>query len=187
MKHMSIIDKINQQQIPLFTFVIFVIFTISIVAFLVGLLIYYYKKFKDLKRIKFGFGGKPIFSVLIFLLIAVAIPLTYMASKETADIVRRARAEKEVKVTVNEIKKEKDKILVSFIAVPYIDDESWVGRDYDILWEVEGVKSFNKLETKVNKKNPSYFTKLLPSGDYKVRVEVTGEDFKVVENIEFSI
>lgn len=173
------LENIKTQNISLFVVLIFAFLAIALIVFLSGFSLYLFRRVKELSKVRYGFGGKPIFSILIVVGVAIAIPLTYYASSTTVDYVKYASGEKDVVIDFIMQKKDTDTYSVSFVAVPTVDKEPWKGRKYEVQWVVEGKIEFEKYETERSQEEPSYFTKELPLGTYSVTVHVTGRNFDV--------
>lgn len=151
---------------------------------IVGLLI---RRIKRITKVRYGFGGKPLFSLLLVLGIAIAIPLTLRASLNTVDYVNMATAEKEIIVNIHEISREEERYEVAFMAVPRINGVSWKDRSYSITWIVEGPISFQKEEDNRSSERPSYFVKELIAGTYNLKVTVKGENFDLTQEESFTL
>ncbi len=177
----SFTDLMKNKDVPLFTFVLVSAILGSLIVFFLGLSIYFYKKIKDLTKVRYGFGGKPIFSFLIVLFIAVSIPITYFASKESVNYIFEARMERDVEIIVDELSKDGDIYYISFMAIPYINNVSWSNKSYNITWRIEGEYSFEKVEMARSVEYPSYFVKKLKSGEYTITVTVESENYKVIK------
>lgn len=146
---------------------------------LVGVIVHLVRRVRLLSKMRYGFGGKPLFSTLIVLGVAIAIPLTLAASYRSVEFINYARAERDVLMEVSEIKLYDDVYRVSFMAFPTLDDEIWGGKTYTITWQIKGDIAFEKVEKNRSEGKPSYFVKELSSGDYTVIVIVESEDFRV--------
>jgi amino acid transporter len=177
-------ENIKSTNVSFFTLIIIVVISIAIIFFLGAVIIYLYRKIKDLTKMRYGFGGKPIFSLLIVLCVIVTIPLTFYASQKSIETVKIARAQKDVLVEIQSVKLYDDVYSVAFMAVPTIDGEPWQGKEYDITWQVYGEVSFEKVEKERSLSSPSYFVNELKNGSYEVRVTVESKDFRVVKTEE---
>ncbi|MBU0976464.1 MAG: hypothetical protein ABIE03_07915 [Patescibacteria group bacterium] len=162
---------------PLFLVIIVVIF--SIVFFLTAAMVHLSKKVRILTKIRYGFGGKPIFSMLVFLFIVLSIPLTLFASSKSINMIQKASAQKDILVEIQDVGKLNEDHFVSFMTVPYVDETAWAGKTYTVSWEIRGEIDYEKMEKDVNQSNPSYFKKLLPNGKYRVKVVVESDNFRV--------
>ncbi len=180
-------EKINSINVPLYTLIIVGAVSISLMIFLSFVVVRLFKKVKDLSKVRYGFGGKPIFSFFIIIITIIAIPLTYYASQNSIETIKLANAEKDVVVKFYKEKKTKSIYSVSFMAIPTINGEYWRDKEYEIKWKVTGDLSFEKVETQRSIENPSYFTKELPKGVYDVEVFVESEKFKVVKTKDLVI
>lgn len=183
----SIFENIENQNVPMFTVIMLLLISVALIIFLSGFSLYLYRKVKDMSKMRYGFGGKPIFSILLVLGIALAIPLTYKASQTTIDYVKYASAKKDVLIEIVDTKIDEDLYEVSFIAIPRIDGESWKDKNFDIRWKISGAEIITKTEKKRNVNKPSFFTKDLPPGVYIVEVLVEGDDFYVSKVEEFTL
>lgn len=172
-------ENIKLKNVSLFAFIIFGLIAISIIFFLSILTVRLTKKVKELSKVRYGFGGKPIFSILIILGVTVAIPLTLYASQKSIESIKLARAERDVIIELNKTKRGDNMYSISFMAIPTINGEAWSTKVYSITWIVEGQVDFEKVEKDRTLQNTSYFKKDLPSGSYKVKVLVESENFKV--------
>ncbi|MBN2016171.1 hypothetical protein JW766_05045 [Candidatus Dojkabacteria bacterium] len=181
MGEVASLGTVNTINIPSFVLVVGGVLLFGIIVFLVSIIVYLSKKIRFLTKMRFGFGGRPIFSILAILAIALAIPLTYYASSRSIEIVNLARAERDVTIEVQKIEVYEGLYDVSFMAIPTVDGEAWGEKSYEITWMVEGPLTFEKKESERSIKAPSYFRKELPSGTYELKVVVESEGFKVVK------
>lgn len=170
-------QNLKAKNISLFSFFIIAILLLTIIVFLLIVLIYLYKKVKYLTKVRYGFGGKPIFSILIVFGIMVAIPLTYHSAQQSVDYVNFALSKKDAIIKVDIIDKQEDLYLVSFLAIPTIDGESWGDNEYTITWDIQGESDFRKIETSKSKENPSYFSVKISKGTYNIQIIIEGESF----------
>lgn len=167
--------------ISVYTIILIAALVLGLLIFLVGVILYLLKKIKFLTKIRYGFGGKPLFSFLVVLGVTIAIPLTMYASLRSVNVIKMARAEKDVIIEVSSFEKEEDLYNVSFMAIPTLDGKSWADKVYTVTWYIEGEIILEKIEKDRDSKHPSYFITQLPSGEYKVKVSVESENFHVVE------
>ena len=115
-------QSLKSQNVSLFTLIIIVIVALAAIFFLGALTFKFARKIRDLTKQRYGFGGKPIFSLFVVLTITIAIPLTLYASYRSVEVVKFARAEKDVVVEMQVVKKRKNLYSVSFMAIPVIDN-----------------------------------------------------------------
>lgn len=177
----SFSENIKLKNVSLFAFIIFGAVTISIIIFLSTLTIRLTKKVNELSKVRYGFGGKPIFSLLVVLGVTIAIPLTLYASQKSIESIKLARAERDVIIELNKTKKSDNMYTISFMAVPTIAGEAWSNKVYSITWIIEGKVNFEKIEKDKTLQNTSYFKKDLPIGSYKIKVLVESENFRVIK------
>jgi energy-coupling factor transporter transmembrane protein EcfT len=173
--------------ISIYTLIIIGAIIIGIVFFLVGVILYLVKRIKILTKVRFGFGGKPLFSLLILFGVIVAIPLTMYAAQHSVDLIKLARAERDVIVEFNVAGKTDGVYEVVFIAVPTLDGEAWLDKSYTVTWYIQGEVTLEKVEKDRNRDAPSYFVTDLPSGTYKVKVTVESEGFSIVKVEELTL
>lgn len=177
----NILENSQTVNISLYPLLIIAALGLGIVFFLAGVIFYLLRKINFLTKMRFGFAGKPLFSLFVFFGIVLAIPITMYASFQTIDFIKLARAKKEVMVEMYSSKKEEDLYEVAFLAVPTIDGDPWLDGFYEVTWYVQGVVVVEKIEKNRSSASPSYFVIDLPPGEYKVKVQVEGDDFNVVK------
>ena len=165
--------------VSLITIVFAVALVAAILFFLVSVIISLIKKQKVLTKIRYGFGGKPLFSLLIVLALVFAIPLTLYASWHSIEIRNQAKAKKDAIISIDSKQKDAENYSVSFMAIPTIDDVMWAGKIYTMKWRIEGATTFEKVETGRSQEEPSYFIKELQRGTYIVKIIIESENFGV--------
>ncbi|MDD3647354.1 MAG: hypothetical protein PHS44_02535 [Candidatus Dojkabacteria bacterium] len=171
--------------IPFPLFIAIIVVATSIVFFLTAAIIHLSRKIKVLSKMRYGFGGKPIFSILVFLFVVISIPLTLLASSRSIDLIQKASVSKDVLIEVQDLGTKNNYHEVAFLAIPYVDDIAWAGNVYTVTWEIRGNIDYEKIEENVSSSNPSYFKKTLAAGTYKVKVLVEGDDFRVQKFEDF--
>jgi len=177
MKLSTIFQNLKSQNISLLTLVIIGIFLLIVIVVLSTFFNYLYKKVKYLTKVRYGFGGKPIFSLLIVFGIMAAIPLTYHSAQQSVDYVNQALAKKDALIRINVIERKDELYDVSYLAVPTINGEAWGDDVYTITWSIEGPTSLKKIEKEKDKDHPSYFIGTVFKGYYEVHVIIEGEEF----------
>jgi len=171
--------------IPLYTLVIAGVVLVAVVFALLSVVFYLLRKVRVLSRVRYGFGGKPLFSILVLAGITLSIPFTLFASRQTIDYVNYASAEKDVVLELSEKLQSDGNFEVTFMAFPTVDKEVWADHKYDIQWKVEGNQiSFEKIEENRSKQNRSFFVKVLPPGEYLVSVNVVSSNFNVTKEVQ---
>lgn len=165
--------------VPLSVLILTAVFIVIIIFGLVGVILFLARRIKVLSKVRYGFGGKPLYSFMIVLGIAIAIPMTLFASYRSVEMINYARAERDVIVEVDAEPINEDLYEASFLAFPTIDGTVWAGKKYTVTWQVTGPVSFSQVEKDRSKENPSYITKELPSGEYEVIVLVESDAFRV--------
>jgi len=179
------LDSDNLLHVPLYSVIIIGTIIVGILILLVGIVIFLVKKLKSAERVRYGFGGRTIFSIVALMIIALAIPLTLYSTLQTTEIRRTAEAQKEVYIDISSEKLDEANYTVSFMAIPKIDGKVWSKYSYTITWSVEGPVQFKKIEKERDIDNPSYFEKVLPQGFYKVEITVKSEMFTIHGTKEF--
>ena len=177
----ELVENSNTVSIPLYTLIIIVVVVFGVISLLVGAIIHLVKKIRFLTKIRYGFGGKPIFSFLVVFGMAITIPLTMYAFFKTVDVINRARAPREVFIEIYSEKKREGVYDVTFMAIPKINNKAWLDKSYTMKWYIEGKVTFEKIEKNRAIDNPSYFVKELPRGTYKIKVLVESDDFSVMK------
>jgi len=173
----KLFQNLKAQNISLFTFTILALFVLAIFVFLTITIIYLYKRVKYLTKVRYGFGGKPLFSLLIVFGIIAAIPLTFYSAQRSVDYVNLALAEKDAIIQVDIIDREDDFYLVSFLAVPIINDTAWGDDEYTITWDIQGNSTFRKVEMNRSKDRPSYFAYKIIKGTYNINIIIESQNF----------
>lgn len=175
----------KQIGIPLYTLIIIGMVLVSIVFALLSVVWYLLRKVRVLSRVRYGFGGKPLFSLLLLVGISIAIPMTLVASKQTVDYINYASAQKDVVINISQEIQPDGKYKVVFMAYPTVDGVTWAGHKYNITWKIYSENySFEKVEEERGKDFPSYFEKELPYGQYVVAISVEGYNFNVSKEQE---
>ncbi len=170
-------QNLKNQNISLFSFFIIAILLLTIIVFLIIAIIYLYKKIKYLTKVRYGFGGKPLFSLLIVFGVMVAIPLTYYSAQQSVNYVNLALGKKDAIIKISIIEREEEVCLVSFLAIPTIDGESWGNNEFTITWDIQGVSDYKKTEVDRDKENPSYFSVKMLKGTYNIHIVIEGKNF----------
>jgi hypothetical protein len=139
-------DYLNSQNIPLYTLVILFAIFLAIVIFLFIVIIYLYKKVRKLTIIRYGFGGKPIFSIFVLFALVVFLPFTMYSVHKSVEYINYANATKDALLSIYIDQKALDLYSVSFTAVPMINGKPWGDKVYDVTWNIQGVVTFEKIE-----------------------------------------
>ncbi len=136
---------------------------------------------------KFGFGGKNLSTVAIVAFLAGVVPLVTMLVSNSTEIRRQAADSKLVVLNTQILESSEDEVVVGFSVVPMESGIAWPEENYSAVWEVTGPTSFTFLEQDLDSQNPSYFTRVLATGNYMVKVRVTGDNFEVekIEQLSF--
>jgi energy-coupling factor transporter transmembrane protein EcfT len=182
-----ITQKVTEGEVSLFTFILALSIAVAVVFFLLAIIWRLSKKIKVLSKMRYGFGGKPLFSILTLLFLTLAIPLTLFAAQKSIDYVNVARADKDVLVEIYSDKVNENLYEVSMLAIPFVDDVAWAGKSYTMDWSITGEVHINRKEEERDSDNLSYITEELPSGSYKIKVVVQSEDFKVIRSQELEL
>lgn len=182
-----ILKQLSSAKIPLFTLIVLIVIAAGIILFLVSFIIYLYKKVRFLAHQRYGFGGRPLFSYFAILGITLLMTLTFYLSYRSYNIIRQARVEKDVIVDIRIVKRVENDYLVTFIAVPEINSESWSNKSYSVKWEVTGNEKIELLEEDRSIYNPSFAVFHLTQGVYTVKVTVDSEDFHIVKTMQFEV
>jgi len=173
--------------VPVFTLLILIISAVGLIVFLVAAILYLIKKIRFLKKVRYGFGGKPLFSFIIVLGSIIFVPVLMYAVSRSFSIINLARADRDVIVEIHP-EEEKDGFYnVSFMAIPRINNIVWFDKSYKITWYIEGEVSLEKVERDRTSENPSYFVTNLPRGRYDIKVQVESENFNLVELRELEL
>lgn len=183
----NLIENVKTAEVPVFTLFIVVAFALGILMLCISIIIHLVRKVRVLAKARYGFGGKPLFSIIIVLMLLVFLPITMYATYKSIDYINLARAERDVIVEIRTEKVTDEIYQVVFMAVPTIDGTAWQDKDYDITWHIEGEVILEKVEKNKNSENPSYFVTELPRGSYRIKVQVESEDFNVIKTEEMSI
>lgn len=179
----ELISNLQQNDVSLFTVVIITATALILIVILVLLLLNYKKKLKRLKEMRFGFAGKQLYNILLFVGLVISIPLTMYSVSNTTDMIRQANLKKDVYVDLRTVNKQ-DEYIVTFMAVPFLNDKPWGGKKYDVIWKISGNETFEYTEEAVGSDNISFFSRSLDSGAYEVSVYVQSTDFSVVKHEE---
>ena len=169
-------------RIPYFLLILIILAFLVVVILLIGYVIILSRKVKSLEEVRYGFGGKPLFSIISILIILASIPITIYASRNTYNFLKSAEEEMKLNIDINKKMLSGDEYEVSFFATPSTNGVVWGEKTYDIHWEVVGPESFVKDEFKRDKTNVSYFTEVLPRGNYYVKVIAESEDFYIEQS-----
>lgn len=181
------LDENNIIQIRLYTILIIGVVVFGILVFLVGVIVRLIRRIKSMEKVRYGFGGKTLFSLFIVGLLAIALPLSLYSVMHTTETRRIAEAQKELYVDIQSKQQTDQMYSVSFIAIPIINEKIWGNYTYTIEWNISGPISFTKIEKERNVDNPSYFRKELPIGSYTVVVKATSKDFSLIETKELTL
>jgi heme/copper-type cytochrome/quinol oxidase subunit 2 len=181
------LNEDNVIQVHLYTILVIGFLFVGLIVFLIGIILRLVKKAKAMERVRYGFGGKTLFSILIVGLLVVALPLSLYSVMHTTEMRKIAEAEKEVYIDIQSVRQEDKEYSVSFIAIPIINQDVWGKYTYTIEWNITGPISFTKIEKERNIDRPSYFKKDLPKGEYTAVVKVTSKEFSLIETKKFSL
>jgi hypothetical protein len=183
-KSMNLSDQITIN-LPFISIVI----AVSAIVFVTAILIFYIIKLNkkvNLLTPKYGFGGKNIAAVALLAFLVGAAPLFTIIALNTTEIRRYAQEIETVVINANVLDKTESEVTVGFSVVPMENGVAWKEDNYTVVWEVTGPTGFTFLEQDVNRENPSYITRVLSSGNYEVKVKVTGENFEVEDSSNFT-
>lgn len=174
-------------QVPLYTILIVGFIALGLIILFISIIIVLIKKVKSLERIRYGFGGKTLFSILLLGALLIALPFAMYSVQQTTELRRIAEAQKEVYIDIQSREIEEGEYSVYFMAIPLIEGEVWGEYDYVVEWSITGPVAFKKFEKERNIHNPSYFKKVLPRGMYHLDLVIKSKDFTLLETKDFLI
>lgn len=160
----------------------------ALLLLVIGGLIWAITSIIDIKRPKFGFGGKPL-AVVTIGLITLLIPLSVFVVQQRVELNQKASELNEVSVIIYEVSDNQNTSDVSFSAVPIVNGKAWGEQmdDFTLDWTISGPETIHHLETGRNSNSPSYFILSLDKGSYTTTVIVNGPEFEVTQEKAFTI
>ena len=144
---------------------------------------------KRLSKMTFGFGGKTLYSGLALIISIIGLVVAVDLVNRGIDIVNYARTQTSLTIDIRSTESPSSpaKKIVTFRALPFVDTTLWGEADYDIKWYISGTEYFTYEEFSRNFENPSFFSRELSPGQYKVVAVVESEHFYEISESSFEI
>lgn len=124
---------------------------------------------------KYGFLGKPLFSMFAMLLLVGGFGVTYFASQSFPDSSVSDGTKVDLELVIEPGALTTAGREVSFHVIPSIDGIRWGGAKvykFDAYWTITGVKVYSEPDLDLTIDKTGGFKKVLPLGIYKVKVDV---------------
>lgn len=138
-------------------------------------------RLEEAAKPKYGFLGKPIFSLVALFLMIGSFGVTYLVSRNVPDYSVGDEYKVELEIKATEIERDDGLVTAKFQVIPTVDGLEWGGSErnkFDAFWSVKGVEeSFSEYESGLTINNPGGFEHTLPEGSYEVRVDVLYKGF----------
>jgi uncharacterized integral membrane protein len=157
------------------------------VLILVVALINQNQKYKEAIAPKFGFMGKPLYSFLMFAVLAGGISFAFFATQDGT--IDDALADLRVSVEIDASVINPSTKSYQFRVTPSANGTVWGPYTYDAYWSFEnadGTKT-TAVENGLSIDSVGGVIKKLPSGVNKVKVNVFVEDKNVIDEIEVTV
>lgn len=130
-------------------------------------------------RPKYGFLGKPLYSVVALLVLVGGFGFTVIGNQNTPSV-DDVSATNQIRATVDYevIEVQGNSYLVRFNAIPYVNNQPWGIQDqeFDIFWELTGPSSFSNVELALSANSNGGFTMQVPGGSYQIKLDVFSDD-----------
>lgn len=160
------------------TLIAVVVVNIVIFGLLIAYILFQSRKINRLEEAakpRYGFLGKPLFSLIALSLMIGSFSLTYVISKGTPDYSVGDETKVKLEIKAEIIEQIDGYTTARFQVVPTVEDLQWGGTDrnkFDAFWSVKGEENFSEIESDISLASPGGFQRTLPSGIYEVRVDV---------------
>ena len=132
------------------------------------------KKVRSLETPKYGFLGKPLYTLVSLALMGLTVYFVSYNFIQPNNFDIKAEKNVSVQFVINKVKETSLETTVDFKLLPTIDNVLWgpTGTKLDIYWNVTGPMKFDEFELGKNASNPSGFQKVLKKGKYQLKVRV---------------
>lgn len=152
----------------------------------IGVLIWVVISVRNVLYPKFGFGGKPLTTFAIILLL-ITLPLAVFAVKQRIDVIKKAAMMNDVSVIWFEVADRGEVSDVAFSVTPIVNGVAWADKTFNIEWQITGPQNVTFKEEQRSSLYPSYFVIALKKGTYEVTVRVTSEKIDMSEIVTVTI
>lgn len=159
---------------------------IIVVLVLIGLVIAQNRKIQDLQKPKYGFLGKPLaaFAFAAFLVGGTGFVLFVNNQQQDVSV---ANASFTIDLTiiateVNHVTHE-----YKFNAIPLVDGVEWGNNKaykFDVYWTLSNTSTQTEVELGLNTDNKGGITKILTSGDNKIKATVFSSEKTIEKEID---
>lgn len=161
----------------------FIVASLALVILIFSLI----RKIQILQKPKYGFLGKPVFSVLALVGIATTMIYFSYSFSNQPDFQISANRTVNASIEYRQVGISGTKKLVEFRAVPVVDNREYgLSSDrFEILWRVNNVDGTERIEYERTKNNPSAVYIELDPGSYTVSAIIVfeGKSYQFVEPV----
>jgi hypothetical protein len=172
---------------------ILIIVSIILSILIIGLIIYIislYRKLKTYQTPRYGFLGKSLYPVLLMIvMVGTIFGINSSFLKDTGIIDIKADKNLELEIKTNVIDEINGNYVINFVAIPTLNSNEWGEKEdkFDIIWNIDGIESYNQFEVGKSIDDQSGFLLTLPKGDYTVKIIVVhqGDVFEFVQNVTY--
>jgi len=146
------------------------VLALIVITVLLAVIVMQTKKIQDLQKPKFGFLGKSLSVLGLFVIMAGGLGLTFIANQDTSVSVSNSLADASLELKIIVTQTKQDEYLLQ--AVPYINSFAWGNNSqfkFDIYWTITNKNVMTETEFGLTQENAGGILKRFPKGEFIVK------------------